>query len=54
MLCTDVCGANLCVGYARAHSLQESMRISAFQSTHRLMQKLLATPLPRFPLAKNK
>ncbi|MCK9522859.1 MAG: hypothetical protein M0R76_07395 [Proteobacteria bacterium] len=53
VLCTDVCGANLCVGYARAHTPQEFMRISAFQNTHRLMQDLLATSLPRFPLTQN-
>lgn len=49
-LCTEVCGANICVGYAYAHSAREFISISAFQNTYELMIKLLSGALRRFPL----
>lgn len=49
-LCKEVCGANICVGYANAHSSQEKISISAFQNTYKLMRKLLSKDLKRYPL----
>jgi hypothetical protein len=49
-LCEDVCGANICVGYTRAHSSNETISISAFQNTYDIMKKLLSQELSRFPL----
>lgn len=49
-LCRNVCGANICVGYAKAHSANEIISISAFQNTYESMQKLLSQELRRFPL----
>lgn len=49
-LCSDVCGANICVGYSNAHTPQEKISISAFQNTYELMIKLLSGNLKRFPL----
>lgn len=52
-LCTDVCGANICVGYSNAHSSNERISISAFQNTYEIMKNLLSGNLKRFSL-KNK
>lgn len=52
-LCTDVCGANICVGYSNAHSSSEKISISAFQNTYEIMSKLLTSDLKRFPLRVN-
>lgn len=49
-LCRDVCGANICVGYANAHTANETISISAFQNTYEIMRKLLSLKLKRFPL----
>lgn len=49
-LCTDVCGANICVGYSNAHSSREKISISAFQNTYEIMTKLLKCDLKRFAL----
>lgn len=49
-LCTDVCGANICVGYSNAHSSNEKISISAFQNTYEIMYKLLTNDLKRFAL----
>ena len=49
-LCTDVCGANICVGYAKAHSPNEKISIPAFQFIYEIMRKLLTSDLKRFPL----
>ena len=49
-LCTDVCGANICVGYSNAHSSSEKISISAFQNTYEIMSKLLTSDLKRFTL----
>lgn len=49
-LCRDVCGANICVGYANAHTSNETISISAFENTYRIMNKLLSESLKRFPL----
>lgn len=49
-LCTEVCGANICVGYSNAHTAKEKISISAFQNTYELMHKLLSCKLTRFPL----
>lgn len=49
-LCTNVCGANICVGYSNAHSSNEKISISAFQNTYEIMSKLLTKKLERFPL----
>lgn len=49
-LCTEVCGANICVGYSYAHSSNERISISAFQNTYEIMRKLLSSDLRRFPL----
>lgn len=53
-LCTDVCGANICVGYSNAHSANEKISISAFQHTYELMLKLLTSDLRRYPLKGEK
>jgi hypothetical protein len=50
VLCRDVCGANICVGYSNAHSNKEMISISAFQNTYRIMSQLLTSKLKRFPL----
>jgi hypothetical protein len=49
-LCTDICGANICVGYSNAHSSNEKISISAFQNTYEIMRKLLTSDLKRFAL----
>lgn len=49
-LCEDVCGANVCVGYANAHSYREQISISAFENTYKIMRTMLAEPLERYPL----
>lgn len=49
-LCRDVCGANICVGYTNAHTANETISISAFQNTYKIMRKLLSQELKRFPL----
>jgi hypothetical protein len=49
-LCTDVCGANICVGYSNAHTSNEKISISAFQNTYEIMHKLLTKDLKRFAL----
>lgn len=49
-LCTDVCGANICIGYSNAHSSNEKICISAFQNTYEIISKLLTRNLERFPL----
>jgi hypothetical protein len=51
-LCTDVCGANICVGYSKAHTAKEKISISAFQNTYEVMIKLLQKDLKRFPSKK--
>ena len=50
VLCTDVCGANICVGYSNAHTVSEKISISAFQNIYEIMSKLLKNDLKRFPL----
>lgn len=50
ILCKNVCGANICVGYKNAHTPKESISISAFQNNYTIMRKLLTTNLIRFPL----
>lgn len=52
VLCKDVCGANICVGYANAHTPAEKISISAFINTFEIMLKLLSQKLNRFPLIK--
>ena len=52
VLCTEVCGANICVGYSHAHSPNEKISISAFQNTYEIMSKLLKNDLKRFPLKR--
>jgi len=54
VLCRDVCGANICVGYAHAHSTKEIISISAFQNTYGCMRKLLSQELNRFPMQGKK
>ena len=53
-LCTQVCGANVCVGYAHAHTSRESISISAFMNTYSIMCKVLSRDLRRFPLANSR
>lgn len=50
VLCKDVCGANICVGYTNAHSSEEKISISAFNNTYQIMLKLLSKELKRFSL----
>lgn len=49
-LCQDVCGANICVGYSKAHTANEKMSISAFQYTFEKFSALLSKELKRFLL----
>jgi len=49
-LCTDICGANICVGYSNAHTTKEQISISAFQNTFNKMNILLSRKLKRFAL----
>lgn len=49
-ICTEICGANICVGYANAHTAEEKISISAFENTYHLMNELLRKPLQRYPL----
>lgn len=49
-LCQDICGANICVGYTHAHTVNEKISISAFQNTYELMRTLLSKKLKRFTL----
>lgn len=49
-LCQDVCGANICVGYTNAHTVNEKISISAFQNTYEIMRTLLSKELKRFAL----
>ena len=52
VLCTDVCGVNLSVGYYDEHQPTERVCLAEWQHTLDLVRALLAKPFSRFPLVK--
>lgn len=51
VLCRDVCGVNISVGYHKEHTAGEYLVLAQWQNTLDRVREWLATPcLPRFPL----
>lgn len=50
ILCRDVCGVNLSVGYYNEHSVDETICIAEWQNTLSIARKWLSGALPRFAL----
>ena len=52
VLCEDVCGVNLSVGYYDEHKPTERVVLEEWEHTLRLVLDMVSKPLSRFPLAK--
>ena len=52
VLCGDVCGVNLSVGYYDEHKPEERVCLAEWQHSLDVVRAMLAKPLARFPLAK--
>ncbi len=52
VLCGEVCGVNLSVGYYDEHQPEERVCLAEWQHTLDTVRAMLAKPLTRFPLAK--
>ena len=53
VLCGDVCGVNLSVGYYDEHKPEERVCLAEWQHTLDVVRAMLAKPLRRFPLGKS-
>ena len=53
VLCTEVCGVNLSVGYYDEHQPSERACLAEWQHTLDLVRGIIAKPLSRFPLAQH-
>ena len=52
VLCREVCGVNLSVGYYGEHTPEERVCLAEWQHTLDVVRAMLSKPLVRFPLAK--
>ncbi len=52
LLCREICGANLSVGYAAEHSPQEELIYAHWQKNLDLLRAMLRKPLCRYPLVR--
>ena len=53
VLCGDVCGVNLSVGYYDEHTPEERVCLAEWEHTLGLVRAMLAKPLVRFPLTEH-
>ncbi len=53
ILCRDICGVNLSVGYYNEHSAQERINIHEWYNTFILAKHWLENPMPKFILTEN-
>ncbi len=51
VLCRDVCGVNLSIGYHCEHRPFETLVVEEWRHTLRLVEKMLAGPQRRYPIA---
>jgi len=52
VLCSEVCGANLSVGYYDEHKPSEHVVLAEWEHTLDVVRRMIAKPLRRFPLQK--
>ena len=52
VLCRDICGVNLSIGYYNEHSAEESLVFEEWYSTLTIAERLLAEKQRRFPLKR--
>ncbi|MBQ4071234.1 MAG: hypothetical protein IJD51_02305 [Clostridia bacterium] len=52
VLCRDVCGVNLSIGYYNEHTSSESLNFDEWFSTLELVERILAKKQERYPLIK--
>ena len=50
LLCTDICGVNISVGYYEAHTVNEKIDYNQWLHTLNMARRLLSRDLPRFKL----
>ena len=53
VLCADVCGVNLSVGYYDEHKPEERVEYAEWAHTLDVVRAMLAKPLTRFPLTEH-
>lgn len=54
ILCHQICGVNISVGYHNWHSNQEYLNLEEWQNTLCCLESFLALPHPRFPTSTTK